>query len=92
MDLLADLLQFNPGFRPTAEECLHRDMFDSLRMNSPILELSVGKAENIIYSKGQFDYDENVHVGLQHVDYEKMLAVEASRFKRANTAAFTTHM
>ena len=59
-----DLLQFNPGFRPTAEECLDREMFDCLRESNPILKLSVKKSENVIYSKGQFDYEENIHLSL----------------------------
>jgi len=58
VDLLEDLLQFNPSFRPTAEECLTRDMFDSLRESNPILDLTVKKYDNVIYGKGQFDYED----------------------------------
>ena len=31
VDLLVDLLSFNPGFRPTATTCLQHDMFALLR-------------------------------------------------------------
>ena len=31
LNLLSDLLQFNPGFRPTAKECLQKPLFDQIR-------------------------------------------------------------
>ena len=38
IDLLEDLLQFNPGFRPSASDCLKRALFASLRKTHPVPE------------------------------------------------------
>lgn len=57
MNLLKEMLEFNPFFRPTAKECLQNKIFDSIRVAG--LEVSAPFKINI-------DVDRNEH----QCDYE----------------------
>lgn len=58
LQLLTDMLEFNPYFRPTAKECLSSKLFDSIRVAG--LEASAPFKINIDVDRNEykFDYEE----------------------------------
>ena len=55
LNLLSDLLAFNPQFRPTAKECLKNPIFDDIRV--PGLEKSAPYKINIDVDRHEYQFD-----------------------------------
>ena len=68
--LLADMLSYNPQFRPTAKECLKNPIFDEIRV--PGLEKSAPYKINIDVDRNeyQFDYDNLTNSNTQKSEKE----------------------
>ena len=79
------MLQFNPGFRKSASECLNHELFAKFRkdMNTDA-QVKQPTIESVLYTDGQFDYEENEQTGLQYHDLKSLLQKEAQRFRRFN--------
>ena len=88
VDLLRQMLEFNPHFRPTAKECLSLPLFDSIRM--PNLEMPASFKINF-----DIDNDEDMQLDYEYlaehcdsVDHKAQLNIlkkivldEINRFK-----------
>lgn len=75
MDLLEDMLTYNPSLRRTTQECLRSPIFDHIRIkeyekHSPI---SINLK---IYEEGGYDYDENKDHKYEVDDFKKMILEE----------------
>ena len=79
------MLQFNPGFRKSASECLNHELFAKFRkdMNTDA-QVKQPAIESVLYTDGQFNYEENEQIGLQYHDLKSLLQKEAQRFRRFN--------
>jgi len=55
LNLLCEMLEFNPQFRPTAKECLKNPIFDDIRV--PGLEKSAPYKINIDVDRNEYQFD-----------------------------------
>lgn len=55
LDLLQQMLEFNPYFRPTAKECLQNRIFDEIRV--PGLEAAAPFKINIECDRNEYQFD-----------------------------------
>ena len=75
IELLTEMLQFNPHFRVTAKDALSHKVFDKIRMPHfekpcPII------LEQKIFSEDAYDYEEFKSTKYNHIDFKKMLISE----------------
>ena len=74
------MLQFNPGFRPTAKECLRNPIFDSLNVDKNVAPPE--KFYQQIYKKGTYDYHKREPINSSIKDYEGMMIKELKEIQR----------
>ena len=66
--LVVDMLNFNPFFRPTAKECLQNKLFDKIRVQG--LEASAPFKINIDVDRNEFKYNYESETNEKDVDQE----------------------
>ena len=82
LDLLKQMLQFNPALRITAKQALDSKLFDDIRV--PFFENPCPKViTHKIFDDGAFDYSGDDLHKYSVQDYKKMLRKEAKKLHRA---------
>ena len=74
------MLEFNPGFRPTAKECLKNKIFDKIR-NKKFECDAPFKIIQEIFMPDVYDYTNEKHLLYTNEDYKQMLFHEIELFK-----------
>lgn len=79
------MLQFNPGLRLSASECLKHPVFVDYKLKKPPLPNEDISIDLPLYADGEMDYDEHMQLGLTRAEMMKMLIKEADVFKAPKT-------
>ena len=73
IQLLQDMLEFNPYYRPTAKECLQSKLFDSIRVAG--LEASAPFKINIDVDRNEYKFDyEEANLKFSDLDHTSLVA------------------
>ena len=74
------MLEFNPGFRPTARDLLNHKVFDSIR-NKKFEAEAPYQIHQEIFQPGVYDYENDVELLYNEADYKDLLYEEIRQFK-----------
>ena len=78
-NLLEDMLQLNPGFRPTAQEMLRNSIFNSVR-NESKEESCPENVKLSVYSDSVYDYENDKAINWTQQDVRSVIAEDAHAF------------
>ena len=78
------MTEFNPGFRPTAKECMQSPVFDSIRNSRFEIEAPYPITQEI-FKPGVYDYEGEQDLKYNLNDYKRMFNEEIRLFKRGSS-------